>query len=298
MQHYVHRFAAKSSGGVRLIEEPKPRLKAIQRRILHEMLDAVPVHEKAYGFVRGRSIHAAAQVHAGEHVVISLDLRDFFMSSDIGSVHHLFRRIGYPWSVARALTGICTSITPSSVFDRLPPGQRPPHRVIRRCGSQHLPQGAPTSPALANLVAGRMDARLQGLAESFCANYSRYADDISFSGDAAFDRGREPFLAAVRDIVSDEGFELNSGKTRIARRHERQQVLGLVVNDGLNNARPSYDELKAILHNCRTKGWRAQNREARKDFRAHLDGRIAWVESVNHARGFRLRAAFEAIDWS
>ena len=298
LHHYAYRFVPKASGATRLIEEPKPRLKAMQRRILHEILNPVPVHPCAHGFVRRRSIQTAAQIHGGEQMVICLDLKNFFLMTDMHVVHWVFRRLGYPWSVARALTGLCAGIVPLAVFDRLPEAQRPPLHVRRRFAMPHLPQGSPTSPALANLAAHRLDARLAGLATSFCANYSRYADDLTFSGDAGFGRGRHAFLAAVSDIVEDEGFAINTRKTRVMPHAGRQQVLGLVVNDGINIARPAFDELKAVLHNCRIKGWRAQNRAGAGDFRAHLDGRISWVESVHPSRGLKLRAAFHQIDWA
>lgn len=112
------------------------------------------------------------------------------------------------------------------------------------------------------------------------------------------DRGRAGFLAAVETIAADEGFSLNAAKTRIARASERQQVLGLVVNDGINLARPVFDALKATLHNCRTRGWRTQNLIGATDFRAHLEGRIAWAESVNPLRARKLRQAFQQIDWA
>ncbi|MEQ1718861.1 MAG: reverse transcriptase family protein [Hyphomicrobium sp.] len=298
LHHYSYRFVPKASGALRLIEEPKPRLKAMQRRILDEILNPAPVHEKVHGFVRKRSIGTAAQIHAGEHVVMTVDLKDFFLTISMDVVHHVFRRLGYPWSVARALTGLCSGRVTLSVFDQLPAERRPEFRTRRQFAAAHLPQGSPTSPALANLAAHRLDARLQGLAENYGANYSRYADDLTFSGDQAFDRGRAGFLDGIATIVEDEGFSLNAAKTRIARASERQQVLGLVVNNGINIARPTFDALKATLHNCKTRGWRTQNLTAVTDFRAHLDGRISWVESVNPARGRKLRDAFHEIDWA
>jgi hypothetical protein len=297
LQHYAYAFAPKRFGPPRLIESPKPRLKAIQRRILRAILDRVPVHDRAYGFVAGRSCLGAAQAHAGEALVATVDLKDFFLNTPLRRVHGLFRSIGYPWAVARLLTGLCSASTPPSVFLALPENNRHDWLTRKAYESPHLPQGAPTSPALANLAAWQLDARLHGLARSCDANYSRYADDLAFSGDASFARRIKPFLAAVADIANAEGYSLNHRKTRTMRRSGCQRVTGLVVNDHLNVGRAGYDQLKATLHNCAKKGPQAENRSDHRDFRTHLEGRVVWVENVNPVRGERLRRIFEEIRW-
>jgi hypothetical protein len=269
---------------------------AIQRRILHEILDLVPPHHCAHGFVAGRSCLGAAQIHAGESIVVAADLKSFFLNTRLSRVHATFRSLGYPAAVARLLTGLCSSATPRSVFARLPAANRH-DRTQRIYRSPHLPQGAPTSPNLANLAAWRLDARLFGVAKSFNANYTRYADDLAFSGDAAFAGRIKSFLGAVEDIVRDEGFVLNAAKTRVMRRGTRQKITGIVVNDHVNVPRAAFDALKATLHNCIKNGSAAENRGGLRDFRAHLDGRISWVENVNPARAKRLRRMFDAIAW-
>jgi hypothetical protein len=297
LQHYAYAFAPKRSGPPRLIESPKPRLKAIQRRILRGILDKVSVHDSAHGFVLGRSCLTSAQAHAGEALVVALDLKDFFLRTPLRRTHGLFRSLGYPWAVARLLTGLCSSTTPQSVFTTLPADQRHDWLTRKIHESPHLPQGAPTSPSLANLAAWHLDVRLHGLAKAFDANYTRYADDLAFSGDGSFARRRNSFLAAVEDIAADEGYVLNNRKTRIMRRSGCQRVTGLVVNDHLNVARADYDALKATPHNCARNGPQTENRAGHPDFRAHLDGRVVWVENVNRARGERLRRMFEEIRW-
>ncbi len=297
LQHYAYAFAPKRFGPPRLIESPKPRLKAIQRRILRAILDRVPVHDRAYGFVAGRSCLGAAQAHAREALVATVDLKDFFLHTPLRRVHGIFRSLGYPWAVARLLTGLCSASTPPSVFMALPEAGRHDWLTRKVHESPHLPQGAPTSPALANLAAWQLDARLHGLAKSVDANYTRYADDLAFSGDERFARRIKPFLAAVEDIAAAEGYALNHRKTRIMRRGGCQRLTGLVVNDHLNVARAAYDRLKATLHNCARNGPQAENRANLPDFRAHLEGRVVWVENVNRSRGERLRRMFEEIPW-
>ena len=297
LQHYRYAFAPKKTGAPRLIEAPKPRLLAIQRRILHEILDLLPVHDSAHGFVPGRSCVSAAQVHAGENIVVTADLKDFFLNTRLARVHHIFRSLGYPWAVARVLTGLCSSCTPRSVFSRLPAARRHDWLTQKIYQSPHLPQGAPTSPALANLAAWRLDVRVLGLARNFGASYTRYADDLAFSGDLDFAAKIKSFLAGVEDIARSEGFVLNTRKTRIMRRAGCQRVTGLVVNDHINVPRSIYDGLKATLHNCRRHGPVSENRMGLRDFRAHLNGKVTWVEHVNPVRGQRLRRMFEEIKW-
>lgn len=161
----------------------------------------------------------------------------------------------------------------------------------------HLAQGAPTSPALANLAAWRLDHRLQRLASRFEANYTRYADDLAFSGDEVFREKIQRFLRLAEAITRDEGFTLNPAKTRIMDRSTAQRITGLVVNQHINVPRKTYDELKAALHNCAKFGPDGQNRQMIADFRAHLDGRISWIETVNPARGAKLRRLFHRIQW-
>lgn len=299
LQHYSYRFAPKRSGAApRLIEAPKALLKAIQRRILADILDLAPVHPQAHGFVRGRSCLSGAQIHAGEAVVVCADLRNFFPSIRAERIHGLFRAIGYPASVARALTGLCTTSTPASVFTRLEGGQLHDWRTRNAFSAPHLAQGAPTSPALANLCAWRFDQRCEGLARSLGGRYTRYADDLAFSGDSQFARRKDTLIAAVMEIASDEGFALNASKTRVMRRSKAQRITGVVVNDRINVERRDYDALRATLHNCRVHGPDSQNRDQRSAFRAHLDGRVGWVEQVNPSRGAKLRREFEAISWT
>jgi RNA-directed DNA polymerase len=298
LQHYHYAWLSKRTGTPRLIEAPKPRLKAIQRRILHEILCAVPVHDRANGFVAGRSCLSGAQVHAGEAVVATFDLAEFFPSIGLPRIHGIFRSLGYPWAVARRLAGLCTTVTPRDVFRRLPESQRPDWGRQALYGVPHLPQGAPTSPVLANLLAWVLDRRLDGLAGAAGANYTRYADDLAFSGDAGFARGLGRFHEAIVTVVRDEGFSLNTAKTRIMPRNMCQRVTGIVVNEHCNVGRAAFDTLKAILHNCVHTGPAEQNRAGLPDFRGHLAGRVAWVEQVNPPRGAKLRRLFERIEWS
>ena len=296
--HYHYRVLSKHGGSVRLIESPKLRLKAIQQRVLHEILEAVPAHDAAHGFVRGRSITTFGAQHVGRAVVARMDLQDFFPCIRRPRVAAIFRRIGYPEQVASLLAGLCTTATPLWVWES--PDLPPIHRLREArwlYAELHLPQGAPTSPAIANLSAYRLDCRLQGLAHTASAHYTRYADDLAFSGESDFARCAKRFLVHVAATAAEEGFTVHHRKTRLMRRSMRQHLAGVVVNERLNVRRSDYDRLKAILMNCRRHGPTSQNRENHPDFRAHLTGRIAFVEQINPARGRRLRELFEGIPW-
>ena len=297
LQHYTYVWRLKKSGEPRLIEAPKRRLKAIQRQILEEILDHIPPHDRAHGFVKGRSCLSAAQAHAGENIVATVDLKDYFLNTPLNRVHGVFRCAGYPWLVARVLTGLCATSTPDRVFDDLPVSLRAVWTARDRYRAPHLPQGAPTSPALANLCSWRLDCRVSGLARRLDANYTRYADDLTFSGDSEFAQRIGRFLRSVEAIIGDEGYTVNDRKTRIMRNCGQQRVTGLVVNEHVNLPRADFDTLKATLFNCLRHGPERQNRTGHADFRAHLNGRVTWAENVNPGRGRRLRRIFERIEW-
>jgi hypothetical protein len=273
-RNYRYLHVPRRSGPPRVIERPKLRLKEVQRWILRELLVWIPVHPAAHGFVRGRSALTHARAHTGRRVVVRLDLEDFFAAVTAARVYGVFRTAGYPEAVAHALTGLCTNVVPP---ERSVAGH---YRLARRLATPHLPQGAPTSPALANLAAFRLDARLAGLARELGATYTRYADDLVLSCDH---RLRVP-VDRIERIARDEGFRVNRAKTRVMSRAGRQTVTGIVVNQRLNVPRRDYDRLKATLH-----------RGGDRLDLARLEGRVAWVESLNPARGAKLRARLDEL---
>lgn len=236
----------KRSGGTRTICAPNDELKRIQRHILRRLLRRLRAHPCAMGFERGRSIADNARTHANANVVIRMDLKDFFGSTPAARVHSYFRFIGYDAESADLLTKLCTH-------------------------NGSLPQGAPTSPRLSNLVNYRLDARLAALAASRGMAYTRYADDITFSfreQEATASVRQNPktlqryknkaprpndIIVAAKSILADEGYRLHTRKKlRIARRHQRQLVTGLVVNHTPNLPRTTRRRLRAIEHHLRT----------------------------------------------
>jgi len=295
IEHYRHRWQIKpKSGRFRLIESPKVLLKFAQRQILRKILHAIPPHEAARGFRPGCSVRDFVEFHTGKKLLARFDLEDFFPSITAARVLQIFLTAGYPETVARALTRLTTHAVPPSVLDEKALAR--PER--RRLASPHLPQGAPTSPALANLSAFRLDCRLAGLAKAANANYTRYADDLLFSGDADFTRQARRFEVAVGAILIEAGFRPNHHKTRVLRQGQKQQAAGLVLNEKPNIDRREFDRLKAILTNCAHHGPESQNRENHPDFAAHLTGKLAWVRFIHPGKEAKLRAIFERIDWS
>lgn len=297
LQHYRYRWIEKRSGGLRLIEMPKLRLRAIQRQILRKLLDLVPPHPAAHGFRRAHSCVTHAAQHAGQAVVIKMDLKNFFPSIPAPRIHALFAKLGYSHNVAATLARLCTHRTPSSVFNASAIRKELPASTRQQFRTPHLPQGAPTSPALANLCAWRLDLRLAALAQSMNARYTRYADDLALSGGDELVQAIDRFHVQVAAIALEEGFNVNTRKTRVMRAGVRQQVTGVVVNRHPNIARPEYDTLKAILTNCIRHGAASQNRARHANFRAFLCGKLAYVQMLNPQRGLRLRQLFDQIAW-
>lgn len=291
--HYHFRWAKKRTGSHRLIEAPKPMLKAIQRKLLREILDHVPMHTACQGFVVGRSIRTNAMPHVGQRVVVKLDLENFYSTVGHSRVVAIFRSLGYSREAAIWLAGLTTSSIPANLD--VPDNNLALLNVYR---GRHLPQGAPTSPALANLSAFSLDLRLAGLARTFQAQYTRYADDLTFSGPQRFLYGLPVFLQLVGKIIKAERFRLHPSKRHILRNNQQQKVTGVVVNTRVNVDRADYDRLKALLTNCRRHGARSQNRDNHEDFAQHVLGRIGHIKHLNPHKGDKLLGMFRQVDWT
>ncbi|HEY1123132.1 MAG TPA: reverse transcriptase family protein [Haloferula sp.] len=292
-EHYRCCWHEKKSGGLRLIEMPKALLKHAQRRVLRRMIEAIPPHEAAKGFRKGSSVRDFVAPHTGKPIVVRIDLEDFFPSITASRVLRVFLTAGYPEPVARALARLTTHAAPSEIIA----GKALPWAARQRLATPHLPQGAPTSPALANLCAFRLDCRLSGLAKAAGASYTRYADDLLFSGDEDFARQVKRFVVTAGAVVLEEGFHPNHRKTRVMRQALKQHAAGIVLNEGPNLDRREFDRLKAILTNCARLGPHTQNREGHPDFAAHLLGKLSWVSFIHPEKGRKLREIYERIDW-
>jgi retron-type reverse transcriptase len=269
---YVEFEVAKATGGTRRIAAPRARLRAAQRKILSAILAKVPVHRAAHGFVKARSTVTNASLHTNRALVMKLDLVDFFPSIHYRRVVGLFETIGYATAAAEALAGVCT------YRPKLPDG--------RMVWPGLLPQGAPTSPAITNLVCRRLDARLAALAKKAGGTYTRYADDMTFSFATEPQRiGR--LLWFIDQICAQEGFTENTKKRRIYRRSCQQRVTGVVVNEHVAVPREDRRRFRAILANVKKNGLEAEAR-GHEDFEAYLRGYAAYVNMVQPNLGARL----------
>jgi hypothetical protein len=294
MRHYRYVWIAKRSGGHRLLEAPKARLRTIQRYVLDGILANIPPHGAAHGFRTGHSILSFVTPHTRRALIVRVDLQAFFTSIFASRVSAIYRAAGYPDEVAGVLAALSTHRTPTDVLAAAP--TRDPV-ALARLRTPHLPQGAPTSGALANLAAYRLDVRVDALASAVGGQYTRYADDLVLSGNRELVRSAPTLVARLGAIALEEGFSPNFRKTRVMTSSTCQRLVGLVVNDKISLPRAELQRLRAILHNCTRTGPAAQNREGHPNFRAHLLGRIAWVASIDRVKGERLTAVFDRIRW-
>ncbi|ENC1717031.1 retron St85 family RNA-directed DNA polymerase [Salmonella enterica subsp. enterica serovar Brandenburg] len=211
---YYHRVEMKKkTGGIRHIESPLRELKAIQRWVLRTILDKLSPSVYAKGFVRGKSILDNAKPHEGNQYVLNLDLQDFFTNVKASHVYTLFKNIGYNNNIAFILTSFCTK-------------------------GGYLPQGAPTSPALFNLVCLRLDHRISTYCKKRALTYTRYADDLCISGNKILILQKASYL--IKDIICNEGFIINSKKEKFLGPKVRREVTGLTVTPKITISKKNY----------------------------------------------------------
>jgi len=264
--YIVHRIP-KRSGGIRVLHEPKPELKALQKRVLRWLqARGLGGGKRSHAFERGKSISTHARLHVGRKIVVRLDLKDFFGSTTNTMVQLALMKEGVGTEQAKEIVEICS-------LDDV------------------LPQGGPCSPLLANVAAKQMDLRLASLAESRKAVYSRYADDITFSSD---DADLNSLIPAVDAIVSDCGYRLNRKKTLVMRSGHRQLVTGLVVNRELNAPRELRRNLRAQIHGLKCALLNGAEFDSISFERAK--GMAAFIHSVNPDGADGLRHSIKEIE--
>lgn len=285
-----HRFERlKANGKPRIIHAPTEKLKTVQRWIAERIVLKTKPHKYSTAFFPGSSLSDNAEPHVGRKLVVRVDLKDFFPSITFNQVRRVFSSFGYTHQVSRLLANIC-------------------------CDQGRLVQGAPSSPALSNLVAKRMDSRVEGVKRFLASKepkesqlkfyYTRYADDLVFSSDQ---EGLLSILPFLRQIVSDEGFTVNEDKLRIMRAARQQKVTGLIVNAKLNAPAKECRLLRNVLHGIRCHGvgvamqrWSVTNGQSVSDgahFRQILAGKIAFIRSVNPEKAAKLLDGLNALDF-
>ena len=290
VSHYVRFTVPKKSGGVRELAAPHRDLSAAQHWIFENVLQQLPTHPAAHGFVKGRSICTNAAPHVGQSELVNLDLENFFPTITFHRIRGALEQLGYSPAVA-TIFALLTTESPRREVEYAG------RRFHVATGPRALPQGACTSPALSNLISRRLDSRLSGIAAKLGWRYTRYADDMSFSADAAASPQEKIgyVLARIRHIVQEEGFKVNETKTRVLKTSASMNVTGLVVNERIGVRRREVRQLRAILHNAAKHGLASQNRNNHPHFEAQLRGRIAFVEMVNPEQAQALVKAFQNL---
>lgn len=288
VSHYKRFSLPKKTGGVREISAPMPRLKAAQQWILENVLYKVPAHEAAHGFCQARSIVSNALPHVGAHVVINLDLKDFFPTITYPRVWGVFRSLGYSRASATLFALLCTEPQVTTVSMD---GQQ--WHVAT--GPRLLPQGAPTSPALTNVLCRRLDKRLAAFARNRGLQYTRYADDLTFSSKQPLALHAAGILSVVRHILREEGFQVHPDKTRVLRRGRQQEVTGVVVNDKASIDRKTLKRFRAVLFQIERDGPQGKRWGNSDDVIAAVEGYANFVMMVDPEKGRALKARTRAL---
>ena len=277
--HYRPFTLPKKAGGTRKIHAPEPALKMVQWSLAPFFRTLFTPAACSFGFERGRGIVENARVHVGQDWVLNADIRDFFPSISTARLQGLFLS---DW-------GPQMSVYMAQCLARLVTHQG------------RLPQGAPSSPVLTNLVAADLDIRLQGLALHFGCRYSRYVDDITFSSSGQ--NALEEVMPRLQRIVESEGFGLNPQKTRVQPASMRQGVTGLVltsrksgVNPAVSAPREFRRQTRSMLHAWRVKGLAPAAEcmsQSPNDFARSLEGRIAHICHVRRSpEAIRMKEEF------
>ncbi len=262
----------KRSGGSRSIDAPVDKLKQRQLWIKERILDNIGVSRYACGFIKGKSIIDNATPHVGKELVINFDITNFFPSIKYKDVFKIFYYVGYNKQVSHLLTKLCVN------------------------EFNVLPQGAPTSPPISNIVLLKLDKRLSGLADKYGCAYSRYADDITFSGE----KGIKTIIPVVKKIISEEGFKVNEKKLRLEYANMRQEVTGIVVNKKLSVSKEKIQELENAIYYCKKYGVDSHMRhiECYKAFyKEHLYGLAYFIHMIDQEKGIQYLNELDKIEW-
>ncbi len=258
----------KRNGGVRKISAPCYPLLKVQRWILDNILTDVRLSPSAMAYRRAVSIVDNATPHVSAREILKVDLEDFFPTITFPRIVGIYLDLGYLYPVAILLAKLSS------------------HNGV-------LPQGAPTSPALSNIACRKLDTRLTGLARVMRLCYTRYADDITFSGQ----RIPKGLVHTLERILNEEGFHLAHRKTKHFYAGQSKLVTGLVVNDKPNIPREYYRKLRAVIHNCVEYGPLSQNRNDVPHFREHLYGHAYYVFGINPQLGRKLLNQLDYVVW-
>lgn len=296
--YYSYYLIKKKSGGKRRIVVPYSNLKRIQRWILDNILEKETVHPCCKGFIKGSNTLSNAKAHVGKKYIRKFDLKDFFESIDVRRVYSVFRGIGYSPAVSHDLASLCTIRITDEKYNAMLPFKKQWFRYLNIAQYPVLAQGAPTSPALSNLVCRKLDARMDKYAIKNGLKYTRYADDMTFSGD---DLSKLPKAAFIEKIVKEEGLKLNHKKTGTFGRESRQEVTGVLVDGDKPRVPQKFKrQIYRHLHFCKKFGpWQhfEQVMPGVGHARQWLYGKIFYVNSIEPEEGKKMLALADGLDW-
>ncbi|MFZ6680098.1 reverse transcriptase family protein [Undibacterium sp. Tian12W] len=278
VSHYQRFAIPKKTGGQRFISAPMPRLKRCQYWVLDHILAKVPCHPAAHGFLPQHSILSNALPHVGQAVVINLDLKDFFPSIEYPRVKGVFKSLGYGDQIATLLGLLCTEQATEEV-------RVDTQKYFVAGKKRSLPQGAPSSPMITNILCHTLDKRLHAAATKLGFVYTRYADDLTFSSKQ---KERPPvgkLLWRVKQIIADEGFTLHPDKQHIMRHSQKQEVTGIVVNHSPTIDAKTLHRFRATLHQVEKNGPAGYHWNGNTDVLGALEGYARYVCMVNPAKG-------------
>lgn len=280
VNHYRRFSIAKKSGGERFISAPMPRMKRAQYWILENILNRVALHDAAHGFVAGRSILTNALPHVNRAIVVNLDMENFFPTVSYRRVKGLFRQLGYAEQLATEFALLTTEPEAEQVaLDG--------ENWFIQQGERTLPQGAPSSPAISNIICRRLDSRLHAMAQKLGFSYTRYADDMTFSS-ADKTANVQQLLWRCKQIVNDEGFRLHPEKTRVMRKPQKQEVTGIVVNEKPSVDRKTLKRFRALLFQIAKDGTQGK-RWGAGELMASLEGYANFVALIAPEKGIPLQ---------
>ncbi|MCT4584449.1 MAG: reverse transcriptase family protein [Peptostreptococcaceae bacterium] len=280
IDNYNRYKIAKKKGGFRQIAAPKTKLKKAQRKILDDILVKIPVSKSANGFLKNTSVLTGANTHFTKtQLLINMDIKDFFPTINFKRVLGMFKSFGYSPYISSLLAILCTYCerTEMKIKDEI--------KYIRT-SNRILPQGAPSSPMITNIICNNLDRRLEGLSKKYEFNYSRYADDLSFSLNNKLDENNSlilEFYKYINKVINEEGFEVNVNKTRFLRQNNSQSITGIIINnEELGVSKKWLKILRATIYN--TKKSKNNNEKISLDKIQEIKGKIAWLNMVNKDR--------------
>lgn len=297
--YYKYFAIKKRSGGLRRIMAPYSELRDVQTWIKENILDKVVQPNYVTAFAKGRNIVGNAKMHEGRKFILKVDIANFFESIGVRRVYAAFKKMGYDKGVAAWLANLCTAKIEEYKYEHLEE-QEEIQKLFDELSQKAEPfmiQGAPTSPGLANIICYRMDKRMMGMAHKHGFNYSRYADDMTFSAD---EKEKLPKVGMIRKIVESEGFRLKEEKTELLHEGNRQIVTGLLVDGKVRVPGHYKRDIKRHIHFCLKYGGREHFHRI-APYKAYgkewLAGRIRFVHSVEPEAAKKMWAEFEKIDW-